>query len=52
MSKHELPEVKPDFMLKFWGVAIAASGVPGIVGGLTALTLVLTFIAVLRASGW
>jgi hypothetical protein len=51
VSQNELPEPKPDFMLKFWFVAIAASGIPGIIGGLTALVIVLTFVAVLRVTG-
>ena len=47
MSQNELPEPKPDFSLKFWFVAIAATGIPGMIAGLTALAMVLTFVAVL-----
>jgi hypothetical protein len=48
VSQNELPEPKPDFSLKFWFVAIAATGIPGMIAGLTALAMVLTFVAVLR----
>jgi hypothetical protein len=51
VSQNDLPEPKPDFMLKFWIVAIAASGIPGIIGGLAALVIVLTFVVVLRVTG-
>jgi hypothetical protein len=43
-----MPEPKPDFTLKFWIIAIAATGIPGMVAGLTALAMVLTFVVVLR----
>jgi hypothetical protein len=48
MSDDEIGKSKPDFSLKFWIIAIAASGVPGMVAGLTALAMVLTFVVVIK----
>jgi hypothetical protein len=31
MSQDQMPEPKPDFTLKFWIIAIAATGIPGMV---------------------
>jgi hypothetical protein len=42
---------KPDFLLKCWFVAISATGIPGMIAGLTGLAMVLTFIAVIKGMG-
>jgi hypothetical protein len=47
MSQNDLP--KPDFLLKCWFVAISATGIPGMIAGLTGLAMVLTFIAVMNS---
>ena len=47
MSENELPEPKPDLLVKAWGFMFAATSPLGVFGGLAVLAMVLsTFIAI------
>jgi hypothetical protein len=52
MSQDQMPEPKPDFVLKFWPLGIAARGIPGIIGVLVALVIVLTWVTIARPFGY
>lgn len=51
MSQENVPDTKPHFSLRFFSVAIAASGISGIIAGLIALAMLLVFFAGMHA-GW
>jgi hypothetical protein len=52
MSQNDLPEPKPDLLLKIWPIGIAARGIPGIVGVLVALVIVLGWLSLFRPFGY
>jgi hypothetical protein len=51
MSQNDLPEVKPDLMLKAWGLGIAATGSFAIIAGLVALAMLLTSAVLIKLIG-
>jgi hypothetical protein len=51
VSQNELPEPKPDLMVKAWVFVIAATGPLAIYAGLVALAMLLTCFAVVKLFG-
>jgi len=51
MSQHDLPEVKPDLMVKAWVFVIAAKGPLAIYAGLVALAMLLASLVVIKLYG-
>jgi hypothetical protein len=52
IMKSDGPEPKPDLLLKIWPIGIAASGVPGIIGVIVLLVIVLSWLTLLRPFGY
>jgi len=51
MSQNDLPEAKPDLMVKAWGLAIAATGPLAIYAGLAALAMLLASLVLIKLFG-
>jgi hypothetical protein len=51
MSQHELPEPKPDLLVKAWFFVIAATGPLAIYAGLAALGMLLTAFVLIKLFG-
>ena len=51
MSQNDLPEVKPDLMVKAWVFVIAAKGPLAIYAGLAALAMLLVSVVLIRLLG-
>ena len=51
MSQNDLPEVKPDLMVKAWVFVIAAKGPLAIYAGLVALAMLLASLVVIKLYG-
>jgi hypothetical protein len=49
MSQNDLPEVKPDLMVKAWGFAIAAT--PAIYAGLLVFAMLLVSVVLIKLFG-
>jgi hypothetical protein len=51
MSQHEIPEHKPDLLVKAWVFVIAATGPLAIYAGLIALAMVLSAFVAIKIFG-
>jgi hypothetical protein len=51
MSQNDLPEAKPDLLVKAWVFVIAARGPLAIYAGLVALAMLLTSVVLIKLFG-